>query len=45
MNLPLGFTDSAADALPLHLIARADFAAWRATLAPGTAAGVTALGY
>ncbi|KRD34809.1 cytochrome C oxidase subunit II [Lysobacter sp. Root916] len=45
MNLPLGFTDSAADALPLHLVTRADFAAWRATLLAGSAAWVTAQGY
>ncbi|NUO77799.1 MAG: leucyl aminopeptidase family protein [Lysobacter sp.] len=45
MNLPLGFTDSAADALPLHLVARTDFAAWHAALPPASAAWVTAQGY
>lgn len=45
MNLPLGFTDSAADALPLHLVARADFAAWRATLPATAAAWIEAQGF
>ena len=29
MPLPTGFTDASASALPLHVVSRADFAAWR----------------
>ncbi|RDZ27327.1 leucyl aminopeptidase family protein [Lysobacter silvisoli] len=42
MNLPLGFTDNAADALPLHVVTRAEFAAWQATLPAPIAAWVAA---
>ncbi|HET6434678.1 MAG TPA: leucyl aminopeptidase family protein [Xanthomonadaceae bacterium] len=37
MSLPAGFTDSVAAARPLHCVARADYAAWRASQPPAVA--------
>jgi len=45
MTLPLGFTSSDADALPLDLVGRADFAAWRDALPAPTVAWVQAQGF
>jgi len=45
MTLPLGFTSSDAGALPLDLVGRADFAAWRDALPASTAAWVQAHGF
>jgi leucyl aminopeptidase len=42
MNLPLGFTDSSSDALPLHVVSRSDFAQWRATQPAATQAWLDA---
>ena len=42
MNLPLGFTDSAADALPLHVVSRASLAGWRAAQPPAVGAWLDA---
>ncbi|MFD0738859.1 leucyl aminopeptidase family protein [Lysobacter koreensis] len=45
MNLPQGFTDSATDALPLHVVSRASLAAWRATQTPTIVAWLDAQGF
>ena len=42
MSLPNGFTTSSSDALPLHVLQREQFAAWREGLAPATQAWVDA---
>ncbi|MFC0676664.1 M17 family metallopeptidase [Lysobacter korlensis] len=45
MNLPLGFTDSSSDALPLHIVDRAGFAQWRDTQPATTGAWLDAHGF
>jgi leucyl aminopeptidase len=45
MTLPLGFTSSDADALPLALVSRAGFNAWRDALTPAAAAWAQAQGF
>ncbi|MEH6417121.1 leucyl aminopeptidase family protein [Pseudomonas sp. CGJS7] len=45
MTLPLGFTSSDTDALPLALVDRAGFKAWRDALAPAAAAWAQAQGF
>ena len=45
MNLPLGFTTTAADALPLHVVTRATFADWRAAQAAAVGAWLDAQGF
>ena len=45
MNLLPGFTHDAAGALPLHIVGRIDFAAWRDTQPATTAAWVAAQGF
>jgi leucyl aminopeptidase len=42
MNLPLGFTDSSSDALPLHVVSRGDFAQWRVAQPAATQAWLDA---
>ena len=42
MSLPNGFTDSSSSALPLHVLERAQFGEWHATLAPALQAWVDA---
>ncbi|ALN93346.1 leucyl aminopeptidase family protein [Lysobacter gummosus] len=45
MTLPLGFTSSDADALPLALVGRVGFNAWRDALTPAAAAWAQAQGF
>lgn len=45
MTLPTGFTDASASALPLHVVSRADFAAWRDAQPAHVAAWVQAQGF
>ena len=45
MTLPLGFTSSSADALPLALVGRTTFSAWRDALPPAAAAWAQAQGF
>ncbi len=45
MNLPLGFTDTAADAMALHLVTRATFAHWRAAQTAAVGAWLDAQGF
>ncbi|ALN59799.1 cytosol aminopeptidase family, catalytic domain [Lysobacter enzymogenes] len=45
MSEPLGFTSSASGALPLDLVGRVDFAAWRDALPPASAAWVQTQGF
>lgn len=45
MNLPLGFTATAAEALPLHLVTRATLAGWRGAQAPAVGAWLDAQGF
>ena len=42
MSLPNGFTDTSSSALPLHVLEREDFNAWREALAPALQAWVDA---
>ena len=42
MSLPNGFTDTSSSALPLHVLERNDFNAWREALAPALQAWVDA---
>ncbi|HEY5614154.1 MAG TPA: leucyl aminopeptidase family protein [Lysobacter sp.] len=45
MNLPLGFTDTAVEALPLHVVTRATFTDWRTAQAPAVGAWIDAQGF
>jgi hypothetical protein len=45
MNLPLGFTDTATDALPLHVVSRATLADWRAAQEPAVGTWLDAQGF
>ncbi len=45
MNLPTGFTDTATDALPLHVIDRTGYPQWRASQDAPTAAWLDAHGF
>ncbi len=45
MNLPLGFTATAADALPLHVVDRATLADWRGAQAPAVGVWLDAQGF
>ena len=45
MNLPLGFTATAVDPLPLHLVTRATLADWRVAQAPAVGAWLDAHGF
>jgi len=45
MNLPLGFTATAIEPLPLHVVTRATLAGWRAAQAPTIGAWLDAQGF
>ncbi|WP_119717102.1 leucyl aminopeptidase family protein [Cognatilysobacter tabacisoli] len=45
MNLPLGYTDAGADALPLHLVSRATLADWKAAQPAAAGAWLDAHGF